>query len=134
MVMFSYWAQPLDCLALSQYLNDHIAGLVDKYPKNYIGLGTLPMQDTELAIKEAERCKKIGLIGIQIGSNINDENLNEERFFPLFQACEKLGLALLIHPWNMMGEKNAEVLVALAGGNASRNFTCTLLDDLWRDF
>ena len=107
-VMFSYWAQPLDCLALSQYLNDHIAGLVDKYPKNYIGLGTLPMQDTELAIKEAERCKKIGLKGIQIGSNINDENLNEERFFPLFQACEKLGLALLIHPWNMMGEKKMQ--------------------------
>ena len=57
------------------------------------------MQDAELAIKELERCHKIGLVGIQIGSNINDENLNEERFFPIFQACENLGMAVLVHPW-----------------------------------
>lgn len=105
-VMFSYWAKPVDTLTLSKYLNDHLGKLVAKYPRQYIGLGTLPMQDTELAIQELERCKKIGLVGIQIGSNINDENLNEERFFPIFQACEKLGMAVMVHPWNMMGEKN----------------------------
>ncbi len=107
-VMFSYWAKPLDCLSLSQYLNDQIAKVVDKYPKNYIGLGTVPMQDTELAVKELGRLKKIGIKGIQIGSNINDENLNEERFFPIFHACEKLGLEVLVHPWNMMGEKKMQ--------------------------
>src|SRR6267154_763929 len=107
-VMFSYWAKPLDCLSLSQFLNDHIAKLVDKHPQHYIGLGTVPMQDAELAVTELERLKKIGIKGIQIGSNINDENLNEERFFPVFQACEKLGLAVLVHPWNMMGEKKMQ--------------------------
>ncbi len=107
-VMFSYWAKPMDCLSVSVFLNDHIAEVVHKYPKQYIGLGTLPMQDAELAIKELERCKKIGLVGIQIGSNINDENLNEERFFPIFQACESLGMAILVHPWNMMGMKNMQ--------------------------
>jgi aminocarboxymuconate-semialdehyde decarboxylase len=107
-VMFSYWAQPLDCLELSQFLNDHLAGIISKYPKNYIGLGTIPMQDAELAIKELERCKKIGLVGIQIGSNINDENLNEERFYPIFEACQQLDMAVLIHPWNMMGEKKMQ--------------------------
>lgn len=104
-VMFSYWSKPADCLEISKYLNDHIAKLVAKYPRNYIGLGTLPMQDAELAIEELSRCKKIGLHGIQIGSNINDENLNEERFYPIFEACEKLSMAVLVHPWNMMGEK-----------------------------
>ena len=105
-VMFSYWARPTDCLSLSKYLNDHLGKLVEKYPKNYVGLGTVPMQDAELAIDEIKRCKKIGLAGIQIGSNINDENLNEERFFPIFQACENAGMAVLVHPWNMMGEKS----------------------------
>ncbi len=76
-VMFSYWAKPSDCAALSNFLNDHIAELVQRYPKNYIGLGTIPMQDTEEAIKELERIKSIGLVGVQIGSNINDENLSE---------------------------------------------------------
>lgn len=107
-VMFSYWARPLDCLELSKYLNDHIADLIYKYPKNYLGLATLPMQDTELAIQELHRCKVIGLQGIQIGSNINDLNLNEERFFSIFQACEHLGMAVLVHPWNMMGEKQIQ--------------------------
>ncbi len=102
-VMFSYWAKTADCVSLSQFLNDHIAELVQRYPKNYIGLGTIPMQDTEEAIKELERIKSIGLVGIQIGSNINDENLSEEKFFPIFEACERLGLAIMVHPWQMMG-------------------------------
>ena len=102
-VLFSYWAKPKDCLELSEFLNDHIAALIQEYPKNYIGLATIPMQDSEIAIKELERAKSIGLVGIQIGSNINDENLSEEKFFPRFEACERLGMAVLIHPWQMMG-------------------------------
>jgi aminocarboxymuconate-semialdehyde decarboxylase len=107
-VMFSYWAKPLDCQSLSKFLNDHIASLVNKYPKNYIGLATLPMQDADLALKELERAKKNGLVGIQISSNVNGENLNEARFFPIFQACEQLDMAILVHPWNMMGEKEMQ--------------------------
>lgn len=102
-VLFSYWAKPKDCLELSKFLNDHIAALIQHYPKNYIGLATIPMQDSEIAIKELERAKSIGLVGIQIGSNINDENLSEEKFFPIFEACERLGMAVLIHPWEVMG-------------------------------
>jgi aminocarboxymuconate-semialdehyde decarboxylase len=102
-VMFSYWAKPKDCLELSMFLNDDIAKTVADHPKNYIGLGTLPMQDANLAIKELQRCKEIGLAGIQIGSNINDKNLNEEEFFPILKACQELDMALFIHPWNMMG-------------------------------
>jgi aminocarboxymuconate-semialdehyde decarboxylase len=107
-VMFSYWARPFDCQDLSRFLNDHLAELIHKYPKNYLALATVPMQDTELAIQELERCKEIGLQGIQIGSNINDLNLNEDRFFPIFEACQKLGMAVLVHPWNMMGQKQMQ--------------------------
>ncbi|HRD82281.1 MAG TPA: amidohydrolase family protein [Saprospiraceae bacterium] len=103
-VMFSYWAKPDDCLDLSRFLNDHIAQLVHDYPKNYIGLGTVPMQDADTAIRELQRLKDMGIVGIQIGSNINDRNLNEPEFFPIFQACQDLSLAVMVHPWNMMGE------------------------------
>lgn len=103
-VLFSYWATGKDCLELSKFLNDHIADLVARYPKNYIGLGTIPMQDTTLAIQELERLKSIGYKGIQIGSNINNKNLNEVEFFPIFETCQDLDLAVMIHPWQMMGE------------------------------
>ena len=53
-VMFSYWANPDHCYDLSRMLNDHIAGVVHRYPKRFIGLGTIPMQDEKLAIKEME--------------------------------------------------------------------------------
>jgi aminocarboxymuconate-semialdehyde decarboxylase len=66
------------------------------------------MQDSELAVQELERCKTIGLQGIQIGSNINDLNLNEDRFYSVFEACEQLSMAVLVHPWNMMGEKQMQ--------------------------
>lgn len=102
-VMFSYWAKTADAQELSRFLNDHIAELVQRYPKNYIGLATIPMQDAEAAILELERAKAIGHVGIQIGSNINDENLSEEKFFPIFEACARLGMAVMIHPWQMMG-------------------------------
>jgi len=107
-VLFSYWAKPKDGLEVSEFLNDHIAEIVHKYPKQYIGLGTIPMQDPELAVKELHRLKEIGLVGIQIGSNINNKNLSEPEFFPIFEACAKLGLAVMVHPWNMMGAKHME--------------------------
>jgi aminocarboxymuconate-semialdehyde decarboxylase len=108
-VMFSYNAKPKDALEISEYLNDDIAAICQKYPKNYIGLGTIPMQDEECAIKELERCKKeLNLPGIQIGSNINDKNLDHERFFSIFEACQELDMAIMIHPWNMMGFHSME--------------------------
>ena len=107
-VMFAYHAQPLHALEVAKFLNNHIANIVAKYPKNYIGLGSLPMQDTELAIQELERCHSLGFRGIQIGSNINNLNLNEPRFFPVFKRCEELGLAIMVHPWNMMGSEFME--------------------------
>jgi aminocarboxymuconate-semialdehyde decarboxylase len=102
-VMFSYWASPLDTLDLSIFLNDHIAGIVQRWPRRFTGLGTIPMQDTALAIQELERCKRIGLVGVQIGSHINGVNLGEPRLLPIFQACEELDMAVFVHPWDMMG-------------------------------
>lgn len=102
-VMFSYWAKPHDTLDLSMFLNDHIAGIVQRWPQRFVGLGTLPMQEPELAIKELERCKRIGLAGVQIGTHINGVNLGEPRLLPIFQACEQLDMAVFVHPWDMMG-------------------------------
>lgn len=103
-VMFSYWAKPQDTADLSEFLNDHLAGVAEDYPEHYIPLGTLPMQDTDRAIRELERLHSLDFPGVQIGSNINQLNLGEERFYPIFEACERLNMAILVHPWEMMGE------------------------------
>ena len=104
-VMFSYWAKPTDALEVSMFLNDHIATIVHAYPKRFIGLGTIPLQAPDLAIKELERCMKIGLRGVQIGSHVNDWNLNAPELFPVFEAAQELGAAIFVHPWDMMAKE-----------------------------
>ncbi len=103
-VMFSYWAKPEHAHDLAQILNDHIAGVVQKYPKRFVGLGTLPMQSPDLAIRELERCLDIGLAGVQIGTHINEWNLDAPEVFEVLQAAETLGAAVFVHPWDMMGK------------------------------
>jgi aminocarboxymuconate-semialdehyde decarboxylase len=107
-VLFAYFAKAKDGLQVAEFLNDHIAELVQKHPKHYIGLATLPMQDVDKSVQELHRCHKMGLRGIQIGSNINDVNLHDPRFDPLWAACETLGMAVMVHPWEMMGEKSMQ--------------------------
>ena len=107
-VMFSYWARPNDALDLSMFLNDHIAGIVQEHPGRFVGLGTLPMQDPELAVKELERCKRIGLVGIQIGTHVEGVNLGEPVLLPVFQACEELDMCVFVHPWDMLGRERMD--------------------------
>jgi aminocarboxymuconate-semialdehyde decarboxylase len=107
-VMFSYWTKPNDGAELSKYLNDQIADIAAEFPLRFVGIGTVPLQDPQLAVKELERCKQIGLIGVEIGTNVNQANLGEPQFFDFFKACEELEMAVFVHPWEMMGEKDMQ--------------------------
>lgn len=105
-IMFNYWAKPKDCLEISQFLNDHIAGICARYPSRFVGLGTLPMQAPDLAIQELERCiTQLGLAGVQIGSHINDWNLSDKALFPIYECAEALGACIFVHPWDMMAQE-----------------------------
>ncbi len=92
---------------LCKILNDDLAATVKQYPKRFVALGTLPMQAPELAIRELERCIKVGVCvtltvfanlyyillfiaqelgfpGVQIGSHINDWNLDAPELISFF--------------------------------------------------
>jgi len=102
-VLFNYWAKPEHGLDWSMFLNDHLASVCNQNSR-FIGLGTVPMQDISLAIKEMERCKlELNMPGLQIGSNILGKNLDHESLFPFYEAAEQLGVCLMIHPWEMAG-------------------------------
>lgn len=104
-VLFNYWAQPAHGLETSRFFNDHIAQCVDFHPHRFIGLGTVPLQDIDLAIREMERIvKELKMPGIEIGSNINQVNLSDVRFLPFWEAAQELNCSIFIHPWDMMGE------------------------------
>ncbi len=107
--MFSYWAKAVDALDISMLLNDHIAEVVAEFPQRFIGLGTIPLQDIDLAISEMERClSDLGLAGVEIGTNVNQRNLDDELLFSVFEAAQDLNAAIFIHPWDMMGQDDLQ--------------------------
>ena len=107
--MFSYWAKAVDALDISMLLNDHIAEVVSEFPQRFIGLGTIPLQDIDLAISEMERClSDLGLAGVEIGTNVNQRNLDDELLFSVFEAAQDLNAAIFVHPWDMMGQDDLQ--------------------------
>lgn len=103
-VTFSYWAPVEQALELAQFQNDFIASTINEYPDYFIGLGMVPMQDADAAIEEMRRCKELGLAGIEIGTNVNGENLDAAYLLPFFKAAEELEMPLFIHPWETMAQ------------------------------
>ncbi len=113
-VMFSYWAKPADGLDLSRRLNDHIAEVVRANPSRFAGLGTIPLQDPDLAAEELERCvTELGLRGAEIGSHVDANqhlgrreplNLDHVSLEPVWSTAERCGAALFVHPWDMVGK------------------------------
>jgi aminocarboxymuconate-semialdehyde decarboxylase len=104
-VMFNYFTKPDDGEFLSRFLNDNLKEAVDFAPKRFIGLGTIPLQSADHAIRELERCKtECQFPGVQIGSHINDWNLNAKELNPFWEAAQDLEMSVLVHPWDMLGK------------------------------
>ncbi len=111
-VMFAYWAKPRDAYDLARLLNDDIASVCANSKsaghegcggRRFIGLATIPLQDEDFAIRELERCVyDLKLPGIQIGTHVNAENLDEPRIARILAHAAKLNACVFVHPWDMM--------------------------------
>lgn len=107
-VLFNYASENhREVLEFSRELNDHIASICKQYPTRFIGLGTVPLQAPKLAAEEVRRCvKELGLKGVQIGTHVNDWNLDHDELDIFWCEVEKLDACVFIHPWDMeMGKR-----------------------------
>lgn len=96
-VMFNYWAKPEHTEEVSQIINDDLARQMRNFQeksyqerenKTFYGFGTLPMQDPKRAVEEMTRCcRDLGFKGIQIGTHINDWNLDQKELYPIWKVC-----------------------------------------------
>ncbi len=120
-VMFSYWAKAADAYDLARLLNDDLARVCGEAPtivppqsrslrgvvslSRFLGLGTIPMQDPALAVRELERCvRELGLPGVQIGTNVNGKYFDDPGVQDVLAAAESLGACVFVHPWEMYGQ------------------------------
>ncbi len=105
-IMFRYDAPPEQTLELARFLNDHIAAVCRDHPKRFVGLATVPLQDPQLACRELDRAMSdLGLAGVEIGTHINEWNLDEPALFPFFQHAAELGAAIFVHPGAILGKE-----------------------------
>ncbi len=85
-------------VAVSRACNDEIAEIAATWPTRFLGLGTLPMQDTDAAIAELERAVRgLGLAGVMIGDQVNGATYDETRFTAFWQAVQDLGAVVFFH-------------------------------------
>jgi DNA-binding transcriptional regulator PaaX/predicted TIM-barrel fold metal-dependent hydrolase len=82
---------------LCRVTNEYIAGLVAAYPAKFYGLGTVPLQDPDMAAAELPDVLKAGLAGVEIASNINGASLHDPRFDGFWAEAERLGSAVFVH-------------------------------------
>jgi aminocarboxymuconate-semialdehyde decarboxylase len=96
-----YWAEPDFGLELARGVNDRLAQIVADHPDRFVALGTVPLQDVGLALKELDRCiGELGMRGVEInpnvaGTELTDPGLGLEKFFA---RAEELGIVIFMHP------------------------------------
>jgi aminocarboxymuconate-semialdehyde decarboxylase len=106
--LLSYWFTAGEAGTLCDHVNGALAEMVAQAPGRFAGLGMVPLQDPVAAVAALERLsERFGLLGIEIGSNINGVQLGDARFEPVWQACAELGLAVFVHALHPVSAKAA---------------------------
>ncbi len=99
-----YWAPPDLGLALSQAFNDSCVEAHAKYPKRFVGMAMLPMQDPKLALAELERVSKLpGMRGVYMSTVPAGREMEAKEYFPIYAKCEQLGWPIFLHPVDTVG-------------------------------
>lgn len=83
---------------LARVFNDQLGNWISKYPDRFVGLCSLPVQDTRSAIEELDRARSMGFKGVMLFSNVNGKHVDSEDLWPIYQRLEELGLPIFLHP------------------------------------
>jgi aminocarboxymuconate-semialdehyde decarboxylase len=100
-----YWAPAALGRELATVFNEEIAAIARAHPRQFVALATLPLQDVEGAVQEAERAAREGCRAVYIGTNVNGRYLDDPSFAPLWECAVRLRLPVFTHPLNNAGEE-----------------------------
>ncbi|GAA2353121.1 hypothetical protein GCM10009854_33940 [Saccharopolyspora halophila] len=95
--LLRYDLRPAEGMSLARHVNEFTATMCAHHPSRMLGLGMVPLQDPEAAAGELTAIKDMGLLGVEIASNIAGESIGDERFQPFFAEAERLGTAVFVH-------------------------------------
>lgn len=96
--LLSYWMDLADARPLLRFLNEHTAALCAESGGRLLGLAAVPLQDLDAAVDELRHAvESLGLVGVELGSNINGVPIGDARFTPFFEACVALDVPVFVH-------------------------------------
>lgn len=105
-VMFGY-AWPADRAAdWAAQMNEEVLAFCRHAPERFKALAQVPLQDTALACREADRAMRAGCIGVQIGNHVGARDLDDDGLVGFLTHCAGNGIPVLVHPWDMMATKS----------------------------
>ena len=111
-IQYFYYTAPELGAQISRDINESIASVVAQRPDRFVGMGTIPLQDVDLAIKELEYAVNVlGMRGVEICTNVNGKNLTdpELKLEKFFAKAESMGIVLFLHPMGFsQGERFVE--------------------------
>jgi aminocarboxymuconate-semialdehyde decarboxylase len=98
--LFYYWIPPPDAKAFARLSNDSLAKAVAESGGKLAGLASLPMNDPEAAAAELRRAvEELGFMGAQVGTTVEGEYIDRDRFLALWEAADDLQVPLVLHPY-----------------------------------
>jgi len=99
-----YDAEAPQAAEFCRAVNDAFAGVQQDTAGRIRPLADLPMQDPEAAVAEMRRAVlELGLHGVGIGTNINGDNVGDEKYRPFWRAVADLDTFVFLHPETVMG-------------------------------
>lgn len=79
--------------------NETMAADIETYSGRFAAMGTLPMQEAELAILELDHIvDKLGMRSVEIGTSINGKDLDHPDFRPLWKRLHERNIFVFLHP------------------------------------
>lgn len=97
--LFYYSADPRFAAEVAHLVNDGQAAMVAGNPSRLHAMGVVPLQDTEPAIRELERCvDELGFAGVHIGCTVGGESVFSPAREAFFRRAAELGVTVFVHP------------------------------------
>ncbi len=77
--------------------NETVAAACEQYPDAFAGIGSVDPHKGEAAVAEVARIAALGLRGVKFHPSLQAFAPDDERYWPVFAACEEHGLLALFH-------------------------------------
>ncbi len=100
-VFFGYDRTPADAARVAGIFNDLALEVVAQAPDRLLPFCQVPLQDTDAAIAELDRCIANGHRGVEIGNHVGDRDLDDARILDFLRHCAEREVAVFAHPWDV---------------------------------